>query len=673
MKYKNTFFSIIVASFNYDEYIITTLESIAKQTYKNFEVIIVDDGSTDNSVSIIKEFCNNNPQFKLYTHENNSNKGLKDTILLGLSKAKGDFIAFCESDDYWSDDHLEEIEKSIQANPNAKFFANAINLVPYNKDADKYLILCKKALEKNPSTYYKSLCERNIFGTFSAIAIEKKALLECDFNSYVQAWLDYWIIKQILIKYEAIYINKKLTYWRIHDNSYNKREYNELLRAKFHLVLRMLLFKKNPLLFLKKERYFFKKENIFNLKNIFYLNNLYINKQKYKNIKILGLPFLFKDTEKFSNKKEFKKFIKYTKKLKTNKSNILLVTHEFSATGAPLAVLNTAISLKEQGHNVIIIGLANQAKFNNYRYYCKKEYIPCFSSTLFKGNNLDFKYLKVFDFIFVNCAYSYPIIKTLIENNYSKYLWRISEADIIKNSLIQIPEFKYSKKKKKNIYAVSNLTKNILAEYNNDIKLLLYGVKDVSTTYKKQFKNNDTLRIMIIGSIQYRKAQYLCLYALNLLPPEIKDKIKLCFIGETTKEFEAFCHSNANNIENFGYLEGKDKYKIMSNCDICLCPSTDDPNPQAVMEAMMLKKPCIVTDKVGQAQYIQNKSQGLVIPSNDSRAIADAIQYMVLNKHLLPEMGKNSYELYKKYFSYDKYTTQVKDIIKSSGVNLCKY
>lgn len=290
MKYNNTFFSIIVASFNYEEYITTTLESLAKQTYKNFEVIIVDDGSTDNSVNIIREFCNNNPQFKLYTHENNGNKGLKDTILLGLSKAKGDFIAFCESDDYWSDNHLEEINKVINQNPTVALIANGIKLFPYIEYEAKILQASRKALLKNPKKYYNFLIHKNIFSTFSAFAVKRRVLLSCDFNSYVPAWLDYWLLKQILIKHKAVFIDKVLTYWRIHEDSYNKREDNQDLSIKFHKKLRQLLFKRAPISFLMKE--------VLTLKNIFTLDNFYHKNIKYKRLKILGFSIKFKILDK---------------------------------------------------------------------------------------------------------------------------------------------------------------------------------------------------------------------------------------------------------------------------------------------------------------------------------------------------------------------------------------
>ncbi len=68
--------SVLTASYNYEKYISQTIESVLNQTYTDFEYIIFDDGSTDNSVNIIKEYAKKDKRIKFYTHENNSNKNL---------------------------------------------------------------------------------------------------------------------------------------------------------------------------------------------------------------------------------------------------------------------------------------------------------------------------------------------------------------------------------------------------------------------------------------------------------------------------------------------------------------------------------------------------------------------------------------------------------------------
>ncbi|WP_415329118.1 glycosyltransferase family 2 protein [Chryseobacterium sp. MMS23-Vi53] len=86
--------SIIVPCFNASYYVKDVLESIQNQTYKNIECIIINDGSTDDTLEIINTFSDE--RFHIYSQEN---KGLSDTRNFGLEKAIGDFILFCDSDD----------------------------------------------------------------------------------------------------------------------------------------------------------------------------------------------------------------------------------------------------------------------------------------------------------------------------------------------------------------------------------------------------------------------------------------------------------------------------------------------------------------------------------------------------------------------------------------------
>ncbi|MGE4512899.1 MAG: glycosyltransferase family 2 protein [Chryseobacterium sp.] len=86
--------SIIVPCYNASHYIADVLISIQNQTYKNIQCILINDGSTDNTLNIIKTFSDE--RFQIYDQEN---KGLSDTRNLGIEKSKGDFIFFCDSDD----------------------------------------------------------------------------------------------------------------------------------------------------------------------------------------------------------------------------------------------------------------------------------------------------------------------------------------------------------------------------------------------------------------------------------------------------------------------------------------------------------------------------------------------------------------------------------------------
>lgn len=90
-------FSVIVANYNKGDFIANTLEYLRKQTFENFEAIIVDDASTDNSIEIVAEFCNSDPRFKLI--KNASNVGANTCRNKAINDASGEYIIFCDSDD----------------------------------------------------------------------------------------------------------------------------------------------------------------------------------------------------------------------------------------------------------------------------------------------------------------------------------------------------------------------------------------------------------------------------------------------------------------------------------------------------------------------------------------------------------------------------------------------
>ena len=110
--------SVIVPVFNRQDYVAETIESIVKQTYKNIEIIIINDGSTDDSEKIIRTFQSQYPD--AIDVINQKNQGQVKARNNGLEIARGEFIAFLDSDDVWS---LDKVEKQMNR------FKNKIGLV----------------------------------------------------------------------------------------------------------------------------------------------------------------------------------------------------------------------------------------------------------------------------------------------------------------------------------------------------------------------------------------------------------------------------------------------------------------------------------------------------------------------------------------------------------------
>ena len=214
--------SIITTSYNYGEYISETIKSIQAQSYSDWELIIVDDSSEDNSVEIIKSFCKDK-RIKLICHD--KNKGLTQSVKTGLKYAKGEWIAFLESDDLWRENTLEERVRAIKNNPQVGIIFNDVE----EFGDDNTILAVKNKLDKNrvkisklnfPKNIFYDLNIENFLLTFSAVMIKKEILDDCPLDTPIDALLDWWIFIHISFNNEAFYINKKLTKWRQHKNSY---------------------------------------------------------------------------------------------------------------------------------------------------------------------------------------------------------------------------------------------------------------------------------------------------------------------------------------------------------------------------------------------------------------------------------------------------------------------
>lgn len=106
MELHSNLVSIITPSYNCSKYIGETIESIQAQTYKNWELIITDDCSSDNSCEIIEKYASTDSRIKLLRLEKNSGAGVARNK--SIEEAKGKYIAFCDSDDRWFPEKLEK-------------------------------------------------------------------------------------------------------------------------------------------------------------------------------------------------------------------------------------------------------------------------------------------------------------------------------------------------------------------------------------------------------------------------------------------------------------------------------------------------------------------------------------------------------------------------------------
>ncbi len=158
------FFSVIIPLYNKEGYIKSTLQSVLNQSFTDFEIIIINDGSTDSSTSEVKQFTDSRISF--YQQEN---KGLSAARNAGIKKAKADYIALLDADDLWEAHYLESIKNLIKNYENHHIFASDFKPWP-NEELPPLNIQNTISQGKVISDYFN--LKRNIF-CYSSVVFHK--------------------------------------------------------------------------------------------------------------------------------------------------------------------------------------------------------------------------------------------------------------------------------------------------------------------------------------------------------------------------------------------------------------------------------------------------------------------------------------------------------------------
>ena len=179
-------FSIIMPGYNVEDYIERAVNSVLNQTEKDFELIIVNDGSTDNTKKICDEF--KDKKIKI-VHKKNG--GLSDARNEGVKKATGEYLIFIDSDDYWDKDLLKEINKSL------------------DNDPDLVRFQIREVTDKNEKTDYKEKTFKNKSGEEAFDLITKYHFVE---NAWAYAIKrEYYLKEKFAFKKGTIHEDYGLT------------------------------------------------------------------------------------------------------------------------------------------------------------------------------------------------------------------------------------------------------------------------------------------------------------------------------------------------------------------------------------------------------------------------------------------------------------------------------
>lgn len=172
-------------------------------------------------------------------------------------------------------------------------------------------------------------------------------------------------------------------------------------------------------------------------------------------------------------------------------------------------------------------------------------------------------------------------------------------------------------------------------------------------TAVKQPHNDGKLHLMYMGEISNRKGAFDLLKAVADEKDYFKDKLLLRMGGnEVDGDIKAFIRDNG--LDGFvvyeGWISGQEKVDCLTWEDIYILPSYNEGLPIAILEAMSYKHPIISTPVGGIPEIIENGRNGLLVTPGDTKAIANAIRFYIVNKDKISEHGKYAFEIVKDFF-----------------------
>lgn len=211
--------SIITPLYNSEKFIAETIESVLAQTYKNWEMLIVNDYSKDNGAKIVEEYVKKDKRIKLFNNE--KNMGVSFTRNRAIDLSQGKYVAFLDSDDVW---HKEKLEKQIKFMEDNNLSLTYTSYTKMNEDGS-----LRGTINVPEKLNYKELLKNCLINCISGVYLKEKFKNIYFRKTKVEDYI-FWL--EMFKKIDFAYgIQESLAYYRVSNNS---RSSNKIDIVKFH-------------------------------------------------------------------------------------------------------------------------------------------------------------------------------------------------------------------------------------------------------------------------------------------------------------------------------------------------------------------------------------------------------------------------------------------------------
>jgi glycosyltransferase involved in cell wall biosynthesis len=208
--------SVLMTSYNYERYLSEAIESVLNQTFKDLELIIVDDYSADTSIKIIEEYKRKDSRIRSLYHDRNM--GISKTANDGLKMARGKFVSFIGADDVWFPSKLEKQLNLLKDDDNKIVWSEGVIIDGKGAETGRTMTqLLNPPSKKSGNLFQELLTEDFIFG--QSLLFKTAYLENLGFNERFKYVNDHLLLVNLSRKYEFAFIPEPLAKYRIHGSN----------------------------------------------------------------------------------------------------------------------------------------------------------------------------------------------------------------------------------------------------------------------------------------------------------------------------------------------------------------------------------------------------------------------------------------------------------------------
>ncbi len=334
--------------------------------------------------------------------------------------------------------------------------------------------------------------------------------------------------------------------------------------------------------------------------------------------------------------------------LKDDNKRALLISHELSYTGAPIALMNMAKVMKKMGISVLYAGMSDgplrkELEINHI------DYVP---NWIFVEGDIQKEYIRQFDLV-IMCTFGLKGLLESYKDLKTPVIWWIHEADCGYQEAEVL-----DCGKNVSVFCGGEYARRAFLAHckEKNAQVLQYCIPEEDLLAdESQMSVRERVTFGMIGAISNRKAQDTLLKVILKLPLEYQEKIEILIIGTAIEAEKEYWEGLKPLIKQVKYVrvEGEvsqeelaAKYKEI---DVLVCPSRDDPMPVVVTQAMMYGKVCILSENVGQVEFVKSGQNGFVF--GDEMELSEQIKWIVKHKDKLNSIGRCARAIYEQNFS----------------------